>query len=61
MVRHILLIKIKNNKGPNIVPCGTPEVTFDHSEYALFTKTLYFLLFKKFVTQLSTLPKMPKF
>ena len=28
-------------RGPNMVPCGTPEVTLDHDEYLPFTTTVF--------------------
>ena len=46
-------------RGPNMVPCGTPEVTLDHDEYLPFTTTLCSLLVKKLLNQLNTLLHIP--
>ena len=37
---------IKNNKGPSIEPCGTPDSMLDSSEKDPFKTTCYFLLLK---------------
>ena len=35
----ISLIKIKNSRGPNTDPCGTPAFIYDSDETDFFTKT----------------------
>ena len=53
------LIYIKNNKGPRIDPCGTPDSILDHEDSGPFNTTLCFLKFKKSVRVLKRLPDMP--
>lgn len=49
----------KNNKGPNTVPCGTSEVTFDQSDCSPPTTTLCKRAFRKFEIQVKVLPWIP--
>ena len=49
-------IYIKNNNGPRIDPCGTPDSILDSWP---FETTLCFLSFKKSVRVLKTFPDMP--
>ena len=43
-VPGISLMNVKNRTGPRTLPCGTPLVTFTHSEQAPFTETCWTLL-----------------
>ena len=49
----------RNNIGPNIAPWGTPERTFDKSDFSPFTMTHCFLLFRKESTQFKILFETP--
>ena len=51
--------KHKNNKGPNTVPCGTPDITFYKSENSLPTLTHCFLSTKKFFIHNNAEPFKP--
>ena len=53
------LIKITNSTGPSTLPCGTPLVTFDQSEYIPFTDTLCCLPMRKSLIQFRTLFLIP--
>ena len=41
----------RNNKGPSMVPCGTPEMTFVSGEMAPSSTTLWIWLVRKLVIQ----------
>jgi len=40
---------IRNNKGPNILPCGMPLNTLNHDDFSPFKTTHCFLLHRKSV------------
>ena len=52
-------IQIKNKRGPNTDPCGTPEVIPFHKEIWSFNSTLCFRYFKKSLKTFSRFPDIP--
>jgi len=54
-------IKIINNKGPNTVPCGTPQHTLRESLDMSLHLTLCVLSLKKDLKRLFETPRIPEF
>ena len=52
-------IYIKNNNGPKMEPCGTPALTFRHSNVCPLRRTLYFLSLKTLDKWSKRLPDIP--
>ena len=58
-VELISLIYTRNNRGPRMDPCGTPEETVDQAEEWPSTRTLCWRFVRKALIRLSTLPRTP--
>src|SRR6218665_2088450 len=54
------LREIKNNSGPRIDPCGTPQVILEVIEVTPLTRTNWVLLFRYSVNHDLTTPLIPK-
>ena len=54
-------MKCKNNNGPSIDSCGTPDVTATHSDVEPSSTTLWDRSFKWSVIQPNNLPENPIF
>ena len=52
-------MRMLNNKGDRMAPCGTPVEIGYFWEYELFTFTVKFLLERKSVIQRNILPLIP--